>query len=85
MAVFHFQEALRRGTDDLIISEIQISAKKERDCFSEDHKKTSSGCFSLSICKLLCHIGNVDITFYNIPDHPVHCLLVFLFSKFGWT
>ena len=28
MAVFHFQEALRRGTDDLIISEIQISAKR---------------------------------------------------------
>ena len=34
-----------------------------------------------TVFHLVSDIGNVDITFYNIPDHPVHCLLVFLFLK----
>ena len=80
MTVFHFQEPLRRGTDNLILSEIQISAKRRGIVFPEIIKNIQRLFFAFN-CKLLCHIGNVDITFYNIPDHPVHCLLVFLFLK----
>ena len=80
MTVFHFQKAFRRGTDDLIISKIQISTKRRGIVFPEIIENIQRLFFAFN-GQLLCHIGNVDITFYNILDHPVHCLLVFFFLK----
>ena len=82
MTVFHLQKTFRRCTDDLIISEIQISAERRRIIFPKIIKNIQRWFFAFN-GQLLRHIGNIDIALYNIADHPVYCLLVFFFFKIG--
>ena len=82
MTVFHLQKTFRRCTDDLIISEIQISAERRRIIFPKIIKNIQRWFFAFN-GQLLRHIGNIDIALYNIADHPVYCLFVFFFLKVG--
>ena len=80
MPLLHFKETFRRCTYDLKISIVKITTKRRRIIFPKIIKHIQRY-FVTFHSELLCHIDNVDISLYNIADHTIYCLLVFVLRK----